>query len=279
MDNNIEEPARIPASSVMVLSSGNIINYSSLKRKIPQSSTEELKLCLSGTFDSCLHQVDWDTEQLKESLEYAHPGPKYSPKVSRISEQRDALKVTIKIMVSNIEIDVFTESISRVTQEMAIERIDTILLAMPEKPNEELLSMDHFKPIWKGLEHLVLEGKVDKLGVCDLDKNMLEQLCEWATVKPVINQINLAVCCVIPPELSEFAKANSIQLLTHSDAREVLPADVFRGVIQNFFTAKDAMGWYPSWVLRYTVLIKNRGIVTTKGYIVRAQRILPVYED
>ena len=74
----------------------------------------QLRLCLSGTFDSSMHQVDWDTEQLRESLEYsAHPSPKYSPKVTRISEQRDALKVTIKIMLSNIETEVFTESISR----------------------------------------------------------------------------------------------------------------------------------------------------------------------
>ena len=68
---------------------------------------------------------------------------------------------------------------------MAIERVDTLLLAMPEKPNEEPLSLDHFKPIWKGLEHLVSQGKVDKLGVCDLDKNLLEQLCEWATVSTI----------------------------------------------------------------------------------------------
>ena len=44
---NIEDPARIPAASVMVVSSGNIINYSSLKRKIPQSSTEEVSLSLT----------------------------------------------------------------------------------------------------------------------------------------------------------------------------------------------------------------------------------------
>ena len=56
-------------------------------------------------------------------------------------------------------------------------------------------------------------------------------LC-FVQVKPVINQINLAVCCVIPPELSEFAKANSIQLLTHSDARGKI-------------TLKRSLVWFP----------------------------------
>ena len=36
-------------------------------------------------------------------------------------------------------------------------------------------------------------------------------------VKPSINQVNLDSCCVMPPELVEFAKECDIQLLTHSD--------------------------------------------------------------
>ena len=86
----------------------------------------QLKLCLSGTFENCLHQVDWETEQLKESLEYAHPGPKYSPKVSKISEQRDSLKVSVKIMLNNIEEEVFTESISRGEQSRFLKRIKIV---------------------------------------------------------------------------------------------------------------------------------------------------------
>lgn len=36
-------------------------------------------------------------------------------------------------------------------------------------------------------------------------------------VKPIINQVNLASCCVMPPDMIEFAKLNDIQLLTHND--------------------------------------------------------------
>ena len=38
-------------------------------------------------------------------------------------------------------------------------------------------------------------------------------------MKPEIVQINLEVCCVVPPELASFARANDIQLLTHNDPK------------------------------------------------------------
>jgi len=55
------------------------------------------------------------------------------------------------------------------------------------------------------------------IGICDVDTQLFIQLYTWARVKPSIVQINLASCCVVPPELAEFCKENSIQLLTHSD--------------------------------------------------------------
>lgn len=38
-------------------------------------------------------------------------------------------------------------------------------------------------------------------------------------VKPSSNQVNLASCCVMPPDLTAFAKEFDIQLLTHSDPK------------------------------------------------------------
>lgn len=47
--------------------------------------------------------------------------------------------------------------------------------------------------------------------------------CVWYQVKPSSNQVNLASCCVMPPDLTAFAKEFDIQLLTHNDPKgEVL---------------------------------------------------------
>jgi len=44
----------------------------------------------------------------------------------------------------------------------------------------------------------VKEGVTETVGVADLDKERLEELYEWAEVKPKVNQVNLAHCCTIP---------------------------------------------------------------------------------
>jgi hypothetical protein len=38
-------------------------------------------------------------------------------------------------------------------------------------------------------------------------------------VKPTVNQVNLASCCVMPPELVKYAGESDIQLLTHNDPK------------------------------------------------------------
>ena len=41
----------------------------------------------------------------------------------------------------------------------------------------------------------------------------------WFQTKPVINQVNLDSCCVMPKDLVEYAELNDIQLLTHNDPK------------------------------------------------------------
>lgn len=49
-------------------------------------------------------------------------------------------------------------------------------------------------------------------------------------VKPSSNQFNLASCCVMPPELTAFAKEFDIQLLTHNDPKGGIQSFVLVGV-------------------------------------------------
>ena len=73
------------------------------------------------------------------------------------------------------------------------------------------------KETWTVLEESVKNNSVKMIGLCDVDTQLFIQLYSWANIKPSIVQINLASCCVVPPELAEFCKENGIQLLTHSD--------------------------------------------------------------
>ena len=53
---------------------------------------------------------------------------------------------------------------------------------------------------------------------------------------------------------------------------DVLPTTSFQGVLKELLTEKDSVGWETSWVVRYSVVVKSRGIIKGKGYIVKGKR-------
>jgi len=95
--------------------------------------------------------------------------------------------------------------------------LDTLVITHSGRSEAIPLSLETLQDTWKTLEEMVNNGKVKVIGLSDVDTEVFIQLHTWAQVKPGIIQINLASCCVVPPELSEFCKQQGIQLLTHSD--------------------------------------------------------------
>ncbi|MGH0184149.1 UNVERIFIED_CONTAM: hypothetical protein FKN15_020797 [Acipenser sinensis] len=95
----------------------------------------------------------------------------------------------------------------------------------------------------------------------------------YSLVKPSSNQVNLASCCVMPPDLTAFAKEYDIQLLTHNDSKELITETSFQESVSE--GVKDAVvaDWSLEWVLRYSIIVKSRGIIKSKGYLVQARRI------
>ncbi|XP_038063850.1 glutamate--cysteine ligase regulatory subunit-like [Patiria miniata] len=272
-----EGPARFPTASLMYISPGNILNYHNLKKTIPKTSTDELKMVLNNALKlspSSSPIIDNITNNKSEEVVFSDPNPKieYSGCVTP-----DEVKITVKLMLSNADMGIATQAVAMALKELGTSKIDGVLLSMPARPFDEELTVDHYKPVWKELEELVRQDRIKTLGVCDMELGMLTEFYSWAQVKPTTNQMNQASCCVIPPALKEFANENTIQLVSHSDSNDILPPDVFQDVLRTHYPEHaDSASWHPSWVLRYTALIKNRGIITTKGYIVRAQRVLPL---
>ncbi|WAR13108.1 GSH0-like protein [Mya arenaria] len=239
----------VPKAGSLLLNSGNIVNWNRLKRKPSQSPT--ISECIGTTFQAFINGSDKNELQYLTDLNCVHQ--KYKETVPKAD--RGDFKLTVKIFLcSLLPTDVLQEAVDKVLSELDVSFIETVIVAFPEVDNEEL-TLEVVQPYWKALETLVYRETVISLGLADFDKKLLEQLYEWAEVKPMVNQVNLESCCVMPKELVEFAKEKDIQLLTHNDPRE-----------------KDGEGWDPLWVLRYSVLVKCRGIVKSKGYLLKAER-------
>uniref|UniRef100_A0A182SRG8 GCS light chain n=1 Tax=Anopheles maculatus TaxID=74869 RepID=A0A182SRG8_9DIPT len=125
-------------------------------------------------------------------------------------------------------------------------------------------AVGNLKKLWALLERYAGDGKIGQLGIADLDADSLKELYDASTVHPSIAQINLAACCVVPPQLQAYCNQNEIQLLTHSDPQELLPRDVLNEL--------ELTSYGAGWTSRYQVHIKCRGVLAAKGFIVSLER-------
>ncbi|KAF9796075.1 hypothetical protein SFRURICE_012968 [Spodoptera frugiperda] len=121
------------------------------------------------------------------------------------------------------------------------------------------------KILWAVLEDFVKEGRVQQLGVADVGGGCLRKLHAWARVRPSIAQINLASCCVVPPSLHAFCRANDVQLLTHADPPDLLSIAAVK-TLSDAGVGCDNL----DWCARYQVHIKCRGVLALKGYVCKA---------
>ncbi|KAF9538813.1 hypothetical protein EC957_006185 [Mortierella hygrophila] len=165
-------------------------------------------------------------------------------------------------------------------------KIDHFILAIPNQTFDEndldSSEIDQFTedvqklylPIWKRLSELRQAGRIGRLGVSEFSKQQLEILKAAAVhvgaVVPEINQVNLQDCCVLPKGLIEYAKAEGIELLTHGDSSDILPKSTLASLLQPHLAATSASLLEPNFVLKYSVLISSRGLISRKGYIVDA---------
>lgn len=148
---------------------------------------------------------------------------------------------------------------------------------------------------WNTAEALHKEGTVARLGVAEFGKERLETFLNKVRVKPSVDQINLRDCCSVPKELMALAKSQSVDLLVHNDCSNILPRGTTRDLLgpiqdgarvlpepaktgdkrksahldddQNELAVRGLDGEVqPQWVVKYTAVVKNRGVVENKGY-------------
>ena len=145
---------------------------------------------------------------------------------------------------------------------------------------------------------------VESLGLCDVETDIFKKIYNEVQIKPknvqvnmysafiwqpvlyyvssldcenhcfmsyCLLKVNLKSCCVVPPDLKEFAKANNIKLLTHSDSPEFL-GDSFCSKINENVDNEGNEKWKPLWIIRFQVFKKMRGVLQDKRYMIALQK-------
>lgn len=177
--------------------------------------------------------------------------------LAKITEhERNDIKIGAKIFLNHAQPHLLQEAIDGLLQVLEIDCLDNLILVYHpldgnaktngiEKTNghsngilgsslpiespltwdDTDVAVDELKQLWQILETYVDDKRICQLGVADLDTDTLTNLYSSCRVKPTISQINLSVCCVVPPPMQEFCAKNEIQLLTHSDSKGILQFD------------------------------------------------------
>lgn len=138
-------------------------------------------------------------------------------------------------------------------------------------------SDDDIRTAWTLVESLHLSGKVRKIGVSEFSLARLQKLAATARIKPSVNQVNLDDCCELPTDLHNFANNQDIELLSHNDCPDPLPEETVRDLLGQGEDGAGLLGSLdnnndhqprlsPKWVIKYTAVVKNRGVVENKGY-------------
>ncbi|XP_069593752.1 glutamate--cysteine ligase regulatory subunit [Ranitomeya imitator] len=262
----------LDGAATLHLHTGNLMNWGRLKKKCAVSPSEELGDCIRTTLN------EWS---LKVGPELVQESPNTLECAMTLAletinpEERDEMKVSVKLFVLGDGLSSIRHAVDMACSTLAVTQLDSVIIAPPPLEDGVTLTLEHLQPYWRELESLVQDNKVVAIGTSDLDKPLLEQLYLWAQIKPSSNQVNLASCCIMPPDLTAFAKQLDIQLLTHSDSKEILSEESFQDALKEGIQGAQVDGWSPEWVLRYSVIVKTRGIIKSKGYIIQAQRKAP----
>ncbi|XP_052872554.1 glutamate--cysteine ligase regulatory subunit [Anopheles cruzii] len=270
----------------VIVSTGNVLNVSDLRKKAGQKPTDELTDCLRSTFG--------DAEVVEQKHQHRRlVVRRNNDLLEKVGEHpRKDIKIGAKIFLTCFSESALTEAVEKLFEVLEVSYLDNLILACHppavsttngtgsgERPEDDGDSKEegvlewavgsdnavgNLQNLWGLLERYSGLGKIGQLGIADLDADSLQKLYEGATVRPTIAQINLAACCVVPPELQAYCNQNEIQLLTHSDPQELLPRDVLNELeLDNYGVA---------WSLRYQVHIKCRGVLAAKGFIVSLDR-------
>ncbi|XP_058830907.1 glutamate--cysteine ligase regulatory subunit [Topomyia yanbarensis] len=262
----------------VIVSTGNVLNVSDLRKKAGQKPTDELTDCLRSTFaeaeviDATDRQPSLVTRKNNDLLE-------------KVKEhKRTDIKIGAKIFLNHYSETCLTDAVEKLFESLNVSYLDNLILAYhPRAANigdgelngevkEGVIewaigtdnAVNNLKKLWASLEKYAIDNKIGQLGIADLDVDSLKDLYEASTVHPSITQINLAACCVVPPQLQEYCGQNDIQLLTHSDPQELLPRQVLNDLELSAYRA--------TWTTRYQVHIKCRGVLAAKGFIVGLTR-------
>ncbi|MGI6053005.1 MAG: aldo/keto reductase [Bilifractor sp.] len=100
--------------------------------------------------------------------------------VKKSGVPRDEIWITTKLWPSEYGDGKTMAAIDKMLQRLDTDHIDLLLLHQ---------QFGDYLGAWKDMEKAVAEGKVRSIGISNFESDRLEEICEAATIKPAVNQV------------------------------------------------------------------------------------------
>ncbi|KAI9764230.1 MAG: hypothetical protein M1840_008620 [Geoglossum simile] len=226
-----------------------------------------------------------------------------------LAEERSQYDITVKLFYlprvpPSRRCEHTKEAIELVLTELRIQSVDLLIVSFPgisfdaddgdegeegcdAGPGEGNQDIDAIVAAWRTLEALHADRTIAQLGLSEFGSQRLAHFLPHAKVRPSVDQINVRDCCVVPEPLILFSKQEGIELLTHNDCTDILPTGTLRELLGSGgkgasvlagggeVSAKGGEGLSgevePQFVVKYTAVVKDRGVVENKGYFAVAE--------
>ncbi|KAH6844945.1 NADP-dependent oxidoreductase domain-containing protein [Chaetomium sp. MPI-CAGE-AT-0009] len=189
------------------------------------------------------------------------------------------------------------EALEHVLRELRVPAVDLLIVSFPgmsfegdceweadRKNAKQGNDVDEIAT-WPAVEELHRAGLAKRLGLAEFGSEKLSHFLQEVQVRPAVNQINIKNCCNVPPPLATLAKEQNIELLVHSDYTDILPKGTLRellgqglggaGLLADPETGAGGLqgDLTPQWVMKYTAVVRDRGVIENKGYFAGAQLV------
>eukprot|EP00746_Dinoflagellata_sp_MGD_P059290 gnl/MRDRNA2_/MRDRNA2_25323_c0_seq1.p1 gnl/MRDRNA2_/MRDRNA2_25323_c0~~gnl/MRDRNA2_/MRDRNA2_25323_c0_seq1.p1 ORF type:complete len:605 (+),score=108.13 gnl/MRDRNA2_/MRDRNA2_25323_c0_seq1:41-1855(+) len=173
----------------------------------------------------CGQQVDWafrvgyrlvDTAQRYGNEEAI--GRVLKEAVASRCLQRDDVYIVTKIWVENMGYQKTLSSFQQSLRSLQVASVDLVLVHWPSdfgRTTDVAKVRELRKETWKAMELLVQQGKVTSIGVANYSKRHLEELAEYASIPPAVNQIEIHPYCA-QFDLVDYCQGKGIAVMAYS---------------------------------------------------------------
>ncbi|KAK4230256.1 putative glutamate-cysteine ligase [Podospora fimiseda] len=189
------------------------------------------------------------------------------------------------------------EALNLVLKELNAPSVDLLIISFPgmsfesdceweaDRQNAAQGNDDDELETWAAIEQLHISGLAKKIGLAEFGSEKLARFLKRVRVKPAVNQINIKNCCNVPPPLMKLAKEQGIELLAHSDCTDILPKGTLRELLGQGLGGAGVLAegegegeglkgdLVPQWVVKYTAVVRDRGVIENKGYFAGAELV------